>query len=129
MKPITGEWVGKAEGDYATARREVQVVDAPNYDAICFHAQQCAEKYLKARLVEANVGFPKTHDLGALLTLLRPVEPAWERLRLDVVGLSALAVEVRYPGRSPDSADAREAVRIAGEVRRLARNAMGLGAE
>jgi HEPN domain-containing protein len=104
----------------------VQVRDAPNYDAVCFHAQQCAEKYLKARLLEANVGFPKTHDLGALLTLLGPIEPAWEWLRRDIVGLSALAVEIRYPGRSPDADDAREAMRIAGEVRRLARNALGL---
>ena len=45
MKPLTREWVGKAKGDYATARREMRARRQPNYDAACFHAQQCAEKY------------------------------------------------------------------------------------
>jgi HEPN domain-containing protein len=62
MKPITGEWITKAEGDFATAQRELKAIDHPNYDAVCFHAQQCAEKYLKAFLQEANIAFPKTHD-------------------------------------------------------------------
>ena len=44
MKPLTGEWVEKAEGDFATASREIRVRKAPNFDAVCFHAQQCAEK-------------------------------------------------------------------------------------
>jgi HEPN domain-containing protein len=50
MKPLTREWIDKAEGDFATARREIRIRKAPNYDAVCFHAQQCVEKYLKARL-------------------------------------------------------------------------------
>jgi HEPN domain-containing protein len=50
MTPLTREWIDKAEGDFATARREIRVRQAPNYDAVCFHAQQCVEKYLKARL-------------------------------------------------------------------------------
>jgi len=50
MKPLTSEWVEKAEGDLATAKREIRVRKAPNFDAVCFHAQQCAEKYLKALL-------------------------------------------------------------------------------
>jgi hypothetical protein len=39
MKPITSEWVAKAEGDFATLERECHVDDLPNYDGICFHAQ------------------------------------------------------------------------------------------
>jgi HEPN domain-containing protein len=50
MKPLTSEWVEKAEGDFATAKREIRVRKTPNFDAVCFHAQQCAEKYLKALL-------------------------------------------------------------------------------
>ena len=45
MKPITEEWVQKAEGDFGTAQRELLVRDRANYDAVCFHSQQCAEKY------------------------------------------------------------------------------------
>ena len=48
MKPITKEWVDKAEEDWSTALREVRVRKNPSYDSVCFHAQQCAEKYLKA---------------------------------------------------------------------------------
>ncbi|MBW1960508.1 MAG: HEPN domain-containing protein [Deltaproteobacteria bacterium] len=37
---------------------------------VCFHAQQCAEKYLKAFLTFKNIDFPKTHDIGELLALV-----------------------------------------------------------
>ncbi len=55
MKAITQEWVDKAEGDWATLLRESRARKNPNYDAACFHAQQSAEKYLKARLQEARI--------------------------------------------------------------------------
>ncbi len=54
MKLLTREWIDKAEGDFATASREIRVRKSPNYDAVCFHAQQCAEKYLKALLQESE---------------------------------------------------------------------------
>jgi len=57
MKPETKEWVAKADADLVTAKREAAAVESPNYDAVCFHAQQCAEKYLKAVLAEMNCGF------------------------------------------------------------------------
>ena len=60
MRALTTEWVEKAEGDYATAGREIRARRRPNYDAVCFHAQQTAEKYLKAFLQENDVAFPKT---------------------------------------------------------------------
>lgn len=50
MQPLKNEWIIKAEGDFATAQREMRARKDPNYDAACFHAQQCAEKYLKALL-------------------------------------------------------------------------------
>ena len=102
MKPITSEWVTKAEGDFATARRELSATDNPNYDAVCFHAQQSAEKYLKAFLQEADIPFPKTHDLADLLDLAVSIEPTWTSMTADLNTLSAFAVEYRYPrlGRS-----------------------------
>jgi len=62
MRPLTVEWIEKAEGDFATARRELRVQHKPNFDAVCFHAQQTVEKYLKAFLIEGDVAFPKTHS-------------------------------------------------------------------
>lgn len=44
MKTETAEWLAKAEGDLRTAQRELLVAELPNYDAVCFHSQQCAEK-------------------------------------------------------------------------------------
>lgn len=42
MNPLTLEWVEKAEGDLLTARREYRARRSPNYDAVCFHAQQAS---------------------------------------------------------------------------------------
>lgn len=47
MSPLTAEWVAKAEGDLTSALRDWRARKVPNYDAACFHAQQCAEKYLR----------------------------------------------------------------------------------
>ena len=54
MKPETGEWVDKAEADLRTAYRESGASEYPNYDAACFHAQQCAEKYLSFSVLRAT---------------------------------------------------------------------------
>ena len=126
MKPLTSEWVAKAEGDFATMLREVRVRKAPNYDAVCFHAQQCVEKYLKARLQEADCPFGRTHNLSALLDLLLPIEPSWEVLSPYLRTLTVFAVGVRYPGESADNMMAREAVKLCRDVRRHVRLSLGL---
>jgi len=62
MRPLTHEWVAKAEGDFRAGlvlRREKR----PLYDAVCFHAQPCAEKYAKAWLVEGSIWAPKIPQL------------------------------------------------------------------
>lgn len=79
MKPRTREWVDKAEGDFITAGRELEATQALNYDSVCFHAQQCVEKYFKARLYEADIPFSKIHDLRVLLTSLLLLEPTWQQ--------------------------------------------------
>ena len=127
MKPLTREWVEKAEGDFRTAGRELQAKQFPNYDAVCFHTQQCVEKYLKARLQEADIAFPKVHDLTALLTLLHPVEPSWEDFRLTMATLTDFAVEVRYPGFSANQEIAGEMYKLCAEVRQTVRQSLGLG--
>jgi HEPN domain-containing protein len=67
MKPITSEWVSKAEGDFVMMERESRARRDPNHDGISFHAQQCAEKYLKARPCEGGLESARIHDLVALL--------------------------------------------------------------
>jgi HEPN domain-containing protein len=126
MKELTAEWVSKAEGDYETAERELEVEDSPNYDAVGFHAQQCVEKYLKARLAESGIAFPKTHDLKVLLDLIDPQEEEWDDLEEDLHALSGLAVEVRYPGYETELEDAEKAFETAQSARALIRQSLGL---
>src|SRR5256885_12003433 len=112
MKRLTREWVKKGEDDYHTLQRELRARKMPNLDGACFHAQQCVEKYLKARLQESGIDFPKTHDLARLLDLLQPIEPLWQPLRPTLDKLTALAVRIRYPGSSADRQAAKEASQV-----------------
>jgi HEPN domain-containing protein len=126
MKPIAAEWVEKAEGDLATATRELRARVRPNYDAACFHAQQCAEKYLKACRQEHGIRFEKTHNLGRLLDLLLPILSDWIDLRAGLQELNAYAVAFRYPGDSAGRGEARRAVQLCREVRSRARRQLNI---
>jgi len=117
MKPLTREWLDKAEGDLATARRELRARKFPNYDAACFHAQQCAEKYLKAYLQEHDCEFGKTHNLSLLLDKVVAITPILEFFRTTLQVLTSFAVDYRYPAESADKAMAAEAVKLCMEVR------------
>ena len=126
MKPETAEWVKKAEGDIISARREMAAGADAILDTVCFHAQQCAEKYLKAMLVEAGHFFRKIHDLEALLDLVLVLEPDWEHLRSGLRDLTDMAVEVRYPGFEADTIDATQALAVAEEIRLRSRSFLDL---
>jgi HEPN domain-containing protein len=117
MNATIREWVDKAEADLATARREVQASDFPNYDAVCFHAQQCVEKLMKALLIQHGITPPKTHQLLALHNLLKPVCGEWDPRIEDLRFLSRAAVDFRYPGESADQPEAQEAIDIAVKLR------------
>lgn len=125
MKPPTRDWVKKAEADFRTAVREWRVTTRPNHDAVCFHVQQCIEKYMKARLQEADVPIAKTHNLVALLDLLLDVEPLWEAFRTDLAVLTVYAAAFRYPGESADKDAAREAIAMCRAMRKQMRRSLG----
>ncbi len=126
MKPITAEWLAKAEADFATLQRESHVRENPNYDGICFHAQQCAEKYLKACLSEAGGSFGKVHDLVLLLEAVLDLQPEWEEFREDLAYLSDFAVSFRYPGESADRESALDSQSRCCRFREAARKALCL---
>ncbi len=117
MNELTSEWVAKAEGDYATTGRELRVQNRPNYDAVCFHAQQTAEKYLKGFLQEHGVSFPKTHSLIELLELCLPLDDGLETLRPDLIRLGRYAVRYRYPGVIAQKGEAKTAYETVTAVR------------
>jgi HEPN domain-containing protein len=124
MKPLTREWAAKADADYATARRESRARKQPNFDAVCFHAQQCAEKYLKALLQERGLPIPRTHNLEALARPLFVARPALKRLAAGMRTLAAYAVETRHPGKSADRALAQEAVKLSAAIRTAIRRVL-----
>ena len=126
MKPLTDEWVRKAEGDFTAAKREFRARKEPNFDAACFHAQQCAEKYLKARLHESGIPVDRTHNLVHLLDLALPTEPLWEGMRTSLVVLNNYAVVFRYPGEFADRETARDAIAISKDIREQARASLHL---
>ena len=124
MKLLTKEWVEKAEGDWQVAQREWQA-KKPVYDAICFHCQQCVEKYLKA-LIQEQGGEPfKTHDLLLLFEQIKGKERLIDEPQ-KLTQLSAYAVNFRYPGEKALKKEAEEALKITKEIRVNIRKALGI---
>lgn len=126
MKPTTQEWVDKAEEDWDVALLALGAPQSRAYNAICFHAQQCAEKYLKGQLQEDSVAIPKTHDLGKLLDLVLPAQPFWAALRPAFDSLTTYAVDFRYPGDAANKEEAEDAVEDCRKMREFARRSLGL---
>jgi HEPN domain-containing protein len=94
---VVAEWVAKAENDLNTAAHTLKLGRVCPTGTVCFHAQQCAEKYLKAYLVSRAVPFPKTPEIEGLVSLM----PDEARPSLSVEEQSLLteyAVGSRYPG-------------------------------
>ncbi len=77
------------------------------YDAVCFHAQQCVEKYLNALLQENGTIFPRTHNLVELLDLGEQEMTELLPFASDMNTLTREAVEVPYPGKSAEEEEAR----------------------
>jgi HEPN domain-containing protein len=125
MKRTTREWIKKAEQDYVLAQQAGRS-PVPVHDGVCFHCQQCAEKYLKGLLEELGMPVPKTHDLEALLSSLVPHHPTLRSLRRGLLFLSDFAVDVRYPGINASKRQATAALRWAVRVRTTARALLGL---
>jgi HEPN domain-containing protein len=76
---------------------------------VCFHAQQCIEKLLKAVLIQAGQTPPKTHDLLVLSLAVQTVFPEWQPDEDDLEFLNTAAVRFRYPGIDAEKKDAEEA--------------------
>ena len=108
MNETVREWLNKAETDYRVAERELAVEHESDYGPVCFHAQQCVEKLIKALLICHEVIPPRTHDLPGLSRLLQSVEPAWNWDDADLTDLTDAAVDDRYPGTVANREDAQQ---------------------
>ncbi len=79
---LIGEWLTRAEHDLRVAEFLLTMPDPPP-ESIGFHAQQCAEKALKAFLTLRQVHFERRHDLNYLIDLCAPLDSAFEQFRAD----------------------------------------------
>ena len=115
----------RAEEDFILARTAVRRKQPLTYGA-CFHAQQCAEKYMKALLISKGADFPKTHDLLMLNGLCSSNGIFLEIDSKHLNTLTDYAVRTRYPGEAPTVDDAKEAVELAKLIRNFARKFLGM---
>ncbi len=90
------KWFKKAENDLFTIKNLIDLKDAP-YDVCCFHAQQAAEKYLKAYLIVRNVDFPKTHNLEMLVNFCIKFNQKFNKILNISIWLSEFGVSLKYP--------------------------------
>jgi uncharacterized protein len=123
------EWLEKADNDLKNAVHTLKLgKDCPT-DTVCFHAQQCIEKHLKALLVFQTIPFGRTHDLDVLMTLL-PVKRRPRLVRSDRTRITNYAAVIRYPlaGKEVTLAQARKEVAIARRVRREVRRLLPMAA-
>lgn len=117
-------WLGSASADLAAARallgHDEEGVEA---SSVAFHAQQAAEKAIKAILIRERLPVPPRHDIGVLLNAL----PDSGRSQFDgrATRLTKYAAGVRYPagiddpmnlGEEVSWAEAQEALAIAESV-------------
>ena len=116
--PPEHAWFAKASADLEMARRALGP-DRPFPDIACYHAQQCAEKYLKGYLVAHDVPFRLVHDLVYLVNLCKDLDEGFEELRPAAKFLNAYIATSRYPAVTdpdPDIPAAQEAIRQAQQI-------------
>ena len=123
IQSLALQWFAKAGADFDVAVHLMR--EGSRFrEIVCFHAQQAAEKYLKALLVRRQVEFPKTHDIKDLLDLLDTVHPAAAEALRDAEFLTPFGVKIRYPGDFPDTlpdAGKKAVTLLAGSKRRSRR--------
>jgi HEPN domain-containing protein len=119
------EWVDKEEGDYKSAVIINRTRKETAYDAVCYHCQQCAEKYLKAYLIQQGTVPRRTHDLEVLLSECANYDANLSALLPLVRLLDPFSVQFRYPGDEATEAQAKDALATLRRMRRVVRRKMG----
>ncbi len=95
MKPHD-EWLFKAEQDLKSAE---YLLTSPVklYDVAIYHAQQCAEKSIKAWLAKNEKANEKTHNLVFLCQIAMEIDSEFSTLLDQAVLLNPYATLYRYP--------------------------------
>ena len=118
---IVKKWMLKADNDLKIGKDE-QVTVEPAVDMVCFHMQQCVEKYLKAFLVFHGKEINKTHNISLLVRQCMEIDADFGNLpEDDLESMTDYAVDVRYPDDfyMPSFLEAEEVIEIAEFVKRF----------
>jgi HEPN domain-containing protein len=126
MKEKTDEWIAKAETDFSAAGLLLEHGEEHIVESVCFHCQQCAEKYLKGFLDEQGIAFPKEHILAPLIKLSHAIDPEFVLLNQYSERLENYAVAIRYPGTTATRSQAEAALAAATHIRTFVRRKLGL---
>lgn len=114
------QWIDKARKGLA-AGEVLLKEEFEDYENVGFHAQQAAEKFVKAFLVRHQIEFPKSHDMALLRQLVSQIDP-WLAEKLAIAdSLTPYGVEFCYPGDLPSVSriEGEKALRAAEQTREL----------
>jgi len=119
------EWLSHAEGDLEYAKIGLELKTKQSYRLVAFHAQQCAEKSLKAYLIYHKIDFPYTHNIATILALCKDISD-WTDMLQDAQKLTLYASTLRYPGEriKVTKKDAIVAIEIASNVQKVVKKAL-----
>ncbi len=106
-------WIIRASEDIDAA--EALLEAGGPWNPICFHAQQAAEKYLKAFLAFHNKNIGKIHQLDSLASDCEAIDKEFITLREDAIHLTHFYISTRYPADIPTygKTDAKHALEAA----------------
>ena len=120
---LINNWIDKAEKDLLTAEHETTFPDKVT-ESICFHCQQAVEKFIKAYLIYLDISFPKTHEIGELITRCDRKDYQINKFKDEADILTDYAVEVRYPDDwyEPTLEETEQAIAIAKKIKKYVIN-------
>jgi HEPN domain-containing protein len=120
------QWLDYADEDLRLASHGLNMKSACPYRLIAYHAQQCAEKCIKAYLVYHSIDFPYTHNIKTLLKLCGK-NADWAAALKDAEELTPYAITARYPGEDEEvtKQEAKKAIKTASRVSQTIREVLG----
>ena len=121
------DWFKKADSDLRAAEVLIRV-EEPSADIVCFHTQQCVEKYLKGFLSFHETEFAKTHDLVELLIGCEDIDPSFTKWEAICRSLTIYAVASQYPDDPHEYSvtEAEEAISHANDIKDFVRRKVRL---
>lgn len=122
---IANEWFKIAEIDFETAKFLQNMKPMP-LEIICYHSQQCVEKYLKGFIALNGGQKTKTHDLVLLNKICQTYNSIFKEIDNDCIELTDYGVQMRYPFHLEiDTNDVKKAIESSQKVIELIKKLIG----